>query len=391
MLCSIFSSQVWRAAGLEPKAVGTRLLVHQEREAEEERAREAKAEAERRRAERAVKARRARAAKSQLTPKGLRERGLALFAQAEKRAEEAEAEEAARASRAAAARQAEPSQSKASSLARAEAQAPPGKRRGYGAAGRRPRPPRRRPWRGPRRTPRARSGGSRPTWPPPPPPTPPGGSSLRTPRPSRPGRRAGPPRPRAPQGWAPSPRAPRRPRGARRGTPPRRPLGWTTSSWPCSSTRSSTRPRPGGGAAATPRGRPPSRRTCPRPNAGRAGRELPGQPPEPRGPPRPDRGGGGGAQGPGRGRRRQACGPECRPGPTRLESREPPPCRGARAAGTRVWLRSLFSAPFPPDAADATLIHLLFLLYIRLHYARPLRRAALGRARRTLSHKKKKK
>merc|ERR1719188_1419420 len=76
MLCSIFSSQVWRAAGLEPKAVGTRLLVHQEeeREAEEERAREAKAEA-----------RRARAAKSQVTPKGLRERGLALFAQAEKR------------------------------------------------------------------------------------------------------------------------------------------------------------------------------------------------------------------------------------------------------------------------------------------------------------------
>ena len=140
MLCSIFSSQVWRAAGLEPKAVGTRLLVHQEeeREAEEERAREAKAEAERRRAERAVKARRARAAKSQLTPKGLRERGLALFAQAEKRAEEAEAEEAARASRAAAARQAEPSQSKASSLARAEAQAPPGKEEGLGRGGETP-------------------------------------------------------------------------------------------------------------------------------------------------------------------------------------------------------------------------------------------------------------
>jgi len=140
MLCSIFSSQVWRAAGLEPKAVGTRLLVHQEeeREAEEERAREAKAEAERRRAERAVKARRARAAKSQVTPKGLRERGLALFAQAEKRAEEAEAEEAARASRAAAARQAEPSQSKASSLARAEAQAPPGKEEGLGRGGETP-------------------------------------------------------------------------------------------------------------------------------------------------------------------------------------------------------------------------------------------------------------
>merc|ERR1719482_1031173 len=136
MLCSIFSSQVWRAAGLEPKAVGTRLLVH-----EEEGAREAKAEAERRRAERAVKARRARAAKSQLTPKGLRERGLALFAQAEKRrAEEAEAEaeEAARASRAAAARQAEPSQSKASSLARAEGQAPPGKEEGLGRGGETP-------------------------------------------------------------------------------------------------------------------------------------------------------------------------------------------------------------------------------------------------------------
>merc|ERR1719281_867982 len=132
MLCSIFSSQVWRAAGLEPKAVGTRLLVHQEeeREAEEERAREAKAEA-----------RRPRAAKSQVTPKGLRERGLALFAQAEKRrAEEAEAdaEEAARASRAAAARQAEPSQSKASSLARAEAQAPPGKEEGLGRGGETP-------------------------------------------------------------------------------------------------------------------------------------------------------------------------------------------------------------------------------------------------------------
>merc|ERR1719327_359938 len=114
MLCSIFSSQVWRAAG---------------------------AEAERRRAERAVKARRARAAKSQVTPKGQRERGLALFAQAEKRrAEEAEAEaeEAARASRAAAARQAEPSQSKASSLARAEAQAPPGKEEGLGRGGETP-------------------------------------------------------------------------------------------------------------------------------------------------------------------------------------------------------------------------------------------------------------
>merc|ERR1719426_719915 len=85
MLCSIFSSQVWRAAGLEPKAVGTRLLVHQEeqREAEEERAREEKAEAERRWAERAAKARRARAAKSQATPKGLRERALAIFGQAE--------------------------------------------------------------------------------------------------------------------------------------------------------------------------------------------------------------------------------------------------------------------------------------------------------------------
>ena len=145
MLCSIFSSQVWRAAGLEPKAVGTRLLVHQEeqREAEEERAREEKAEAERRRAERAAKARRARAAKSQATPKGLRERALAIFGQAEKkRAEEAEAEaeEAARASRAATAQQAEPSQSKeaASSLVRAEAPAPLGKEDGLGRGGETP-------------------------------------------------------------------------------------------------------------------------------------------------------------------------------------------------------------------------------------------------------------
>merc|ERR1719482_2154077 len=140
MLCSIFSSQVWRAAGLEPKAVGTRLLVHQEeqREAEEERAREEKAGAER-----AAKARRARAAKSQATPKGLRERALAIFGQAEKkRAEEAEAEAegAARASRAATAQQAEPSQSKeaASSLVRAEAPAPLGKEDGLGRGGETP-------------------------------------------------------------------------------------------------------------------------------------------------------------------------------------------------------------------------------------------------------------
>merc|ERR1719331_3748195 len=135
MLCSIFSSQVWRAAGLEPKAVGTRLLVHQEEQRE--------AEAERRRAERAAKARRARAAKSQATPKGLRERALAVFGQAEKkRAEEAEAEaeEAARASRAATAQQAEPSQSKeaASSLVRAEAPAPLGKEDGLGRGGETP-------------------------------------------------------------------------------------------------------------------------------------------------------------------------------------------------------------------------------------------------------------
>ena len=116
MLCSIFSSQVWRAAGLEPRAVGTRRLVHkeEEREAAEERAREEKAEAERRKLERAVKARRARAAKSQVTPASLKERGLNLFVRAEKRREreaaEAKAEEAARASRAATARQAEPSQ-----------------------------------------------------------------------------------------------------------------------------------------------------------------------------------------------------------------------------------------------------------------------------------------
>jgi len=116
MLCSIFSSQVWRAAGLEPRAVGTRRLVHEEEEREvaEERAREEKVEAARRKLERAVKARRARAAKSQVTPASLKERGLNMFMRAEKcrerEAAEAKAEEAARASRAATAHQAEPSQ-----------------------------------------------------------------------------------------------------------------------------------------------------------------------------------------------------------------------------------------------------------------------------------------
>merc|ERR1719321_938315 len=318
MLCSIFSSQVWRAAGLEPKAVGTRLLVHQEeeREAEEERAREAEAEAEE-----AARARRAGqvgggqvgGGPARAPGRGAQRggRGGALLGEPH-----------------------EP--------APAEAARPGRRRRHVRLRGGALSGPLGRVVRG--------GGRAHPAQEPPK-----GGLQAEEPLEGRGAPGGGPPRRGDPgagrraAGHAPPP-------GAQ-----------------CALVPAAARPRRPGGDP--PAGGPALAQT-----PARAGRELPRQPPEPRGPPRP-----------GRGRRRQACGPECRPGPTRLESREPPPCRGARAAGTRVWLRSLFSAPFPPDAADATLIHLLFLLYIRLHYARPLRRAALGRARRTLSEKKKKK